>query len=111
MPFTDNDDSVPAHLQLEPLDSHEFRVVRGFKYRSPEPGEPTYVVGDPGRGKPGESTDLASVPFFLQMVHPEFSRCPVAISCSSISSVAQISSSVPLSVGQLSTRHRARRAL
>jgi hypothetical protein len=78
MPFTDYDDSVPAHLQLEPLDSHEFRVVRGFKYRSPEPGEPTYVVGDPGRGRPGESTDLASVPFFLQWFIRSYGRHTLA---------------------------------
>jgi hypothetical protein len=78
MPFTDYDDSVPAHLQLEPLGSHEFRVVHGFKYRSPDPDEPTYVVGHPDGGKPGESTDLASVPFFLQWFIRSYGRHTLA---------------------------------
>jgi hypothetical protein len=60
MPFTESDGWGPAHLQLEPVGSKNFKVLRGFTYRAPEPGVPTYVV--PGGG----DTDLASVPFFLQ---------------------------------------------
>jgi hypothetical protein len=72
MPFTESDGWGPPHLQLEPVGSKSFKVLRGFTYRSPEPGVPTYVV--PGGG----DTDLASVPFFLQWFIRSYGRHTLA---------------------------------
>ncbi len=87
MPFTNFDGTEPARLLLEPMDAHEFAIVQGFVYVARPSGE-KYVVGrdagyrpPPGRvpvSENGETTDFASVPFFLQWFIRSYGRHTLA---------------------------------
>jgi hypothetical protein len=87
MPFTNFDDNEPARLLLEPIDAHEFAIVQGFKYVARVSGEKFVVGRDAGyRPPPGrvpvsednETTDFASVPFFLQWFIRSYGRHTLA---------------------------------
>ena len=69
MPFWRLEDHGDPPVILEQVGPNAFQLLAGFRYAVPEPGGAVYVVHahDPARspGEPNNSTDLASVPFWL----------------------------------------------
>jgi hypothetical protein len=69
VPFWRLEDERDPRVVLEQVGPNAFQLLEGFRYRVPEPGGAEYVVHahDPDRSpdEPNNSTDLASVPFWL----------------------------------------------
>jgi hypothetical protein len=74
MPFTDVDGVSPPRLQLEQVSPSSFCVVHGFTYQVPDspPGDQGYTVPEK------QTTDLASVPFFLAWFVRSYGRHTLA---------------------------------
>src|SRR5881396_2413990 len=72
MPFTDVKGIGPPRLQLEQVSPSSFCVLQPFRYQLPEPGGAEYIV------PAGQSTDLASVPFFLAWFVRSYGRHTLA---------------------------------